>query len=64
MKTQFGYHLIKVFEERTLTAEKCEPMDEVTRNRYTDQVYQVDRDKRLKDYLDKLRHEATIRVLD
>jgi len=64
VKTQFGYHLIKVFETRTLAAENCDTMDEATRGRYLDQVYQEQREKRLKDFLAKLRAEATIRILD
>jgi peptidyl-prolyl cis-trans isomerase C len=64
VQTQFGLHLIKVFEQRSTAQEDCEHMAEVSRNRFADQVYGRLREKRLKEYFTKLRAEAAIRVLD
>jgi parvulin-like peptidyl-prolyl isomerase len=64
VKTELGYHLIQVQEERVKEATDCENMDEITRNRFYDQVYNRERDKRLKEYLAKLRATADIQILN
>jgi parvulin-like peptidyl-prolyl isomerase len=64
VRTQFGLHLIKLFEERSTAAVDCNNMDEAARNRFNDHVFQRQRADRLKDYLTKLRDKATIRVLN
>jgi foldase protein PrsA len=64
VKTELGYHLIRITGERSKEAANCEDMDEVTRGRYYDRVYTQEREKRLKDYLAKLRKNVDIRVLD
>ena len=64
VKTELGYHLIRLGEERSKEAADCDDMDEVTRGRYYDRVYSRERDTRLKDYLAKLRRGADIQVLD
>jgi parvulin-like peptidyl-prolyl isomerase len=64
VKTELGYHLIRLSDERSKQAANCDEMDEVTRGRYYDRVYGQERDKRLKDYLAKLRKNVEVRVLN
>jgi parvulin-like peptidyl-prolyl isomerase len=64
VKTELGYHLIRLTAERSKEAANCDEMDEVTRGRYYDRVYTRERDTRLKDYLAKLRRGADIQILD
>jgi len=56
--------LIRLADERSKEAANCAEMDEVTRGRFYDRVYTAQRDKRLKDYLAKLRKGADIQVLE
>ncbi|MDH4246751.1 MAG: peptidylprolyl isomerase [Deltaproteobacteria bacterium] len=62
VKTQFGYHLIKVFEERVKEAVDCNHLDEVTRQTLFNRLYQEYREVRLKVFLNKLKEKSDVRV--
>ena len=64
VKTQFGFHLIKLFGERTKSGVDCQAMDEVTRNAITNQLYGKRREERMKTFLKGLGDKADIQVFD
>ena len=64
VKTQFGYHLITVIDERMDEGIDCERMDDIARNRFSDTVFRRLRQERMTRYLARLREDAEIQVLD
>lgn len=64
VETRFGYHLIKVFEERSEASVDCDDMDDVTRNRSRDRLFQSKREERMNEYIARLRENAEVRVFD
>jgi len=64
VETRFGYHVIKVFDERSKAPVDCDNMDAVTRGRLHDQMFQRLQEERLNEYLADLRQKAEIHVYD
>lgn len=62
VSTQFGYHLIKVFGERTRQGVNCEAMDEANRTRIFNRLFQQASEKRMQDFLAQLKKHADIVV--
>ena len=64
VKSKFGYHLIKLFGERRKVKVDCEKMNEITRRRYHDRIWNKQRLTRMNKFLEGLRKKADIVVLD
>ena len=64
VKSKFGYHLIKLFGERRKVKVDCEKMNEITRRRYHDRIWNKQRLTRMNKFLEGLRKKAEIVVLD
>ncbi|MDH5751303.1 MAG: peptidylprolyl isomerase [Deltaproteobacteria bacterium] len=64
VSTEFGFHLIKVFSERRKGRMNCEKLDEANKEALYGRVYQAEREKRLKAFLEGLRAKADVRVFN
>lgn len=64
VQTRFGLHLIKVFDERFTAAVNCDDMKQVTRERLRNNLFEEQREERLRRFLAGLRQQATIRVFE
>ena len=64
VQTKFGWHLIKVFSERSRGKMDCAKLDDVTRQTFYAKVYNNHRIARLKEFFARLRQKATIRIFD
>lgn len=64
VETEFGYHLIKVFADRSGGTVDCADMDTITRNRLREKLTAQTRERDLKKYFSKLEKKADIRVLN
>jgi foldase protein PrsA len=62
VETQFGWHLIKVFGERTKANINCDALDDANRQRIYNRLYSQATDKRLQEYMADLRKRADIVV--
>ncbi len=63
VKTKYGYHLIRVYAERHKKVANCEEMDELTRRKFYEQVWNEKRRKNLERYFADLKKNADIKVL-
>lgn len=64
VKTRFGLHLIKVFDERTKGALNCDELNDVERQSLRNKLLSERRQKRLDDFLARLREHAEIKVYE
>ncbi len=64
VRTQFGYHLIKVFAERSKENLDCDKMDSLTRQRFREQIFQKSQRERMAKFIADLKRKAQIRILD
>ena len=64
VRTQFGYHLIKVFAKRSKEAIQCDKMDNLTHQRFQEQIFQKARRERMAKFIADLKQKAQIRILD
>lgn len=64
VQTRFGLHLIKVFDERSTAGVDCDNMQQVTRERIRNNLFEEQREERLRRFLAGLRERATIRVFE
>lgn len=64
VKTRFGYHLIRVFGERTKAGVDCDNMDQQTETRLREKLTLSRRESEVKAYLVKLRKKAEIKVFN
>jgi parvulin-like peptidyl-prolyl isomerase len=60
--TQFGYHLIRVFGERSKPGVNCEALDEPTRQRIFNRLFAQLSEKRMREFLADLKKRADIVV--
>jgi len=60
--TQFGYHLIKVFGERTKPGLNCEALDETNRQRIFNRLFAQASEKRMQDFVADMKKRADIVV--
>lgn len=63
VRTKFGLHLIKVFEERRKEETDCEEMNDLTRRRFYDRTWNDKRQERMERFFGDLKKNADIRVL-
>jgi parvulin-like peptidyl-prolyl isomerase len=64
VRTEFGMHIIKVFDQRNKGPVNCDKLDDVTRQTLENQVYTQLREAQLQDFLARARQLADIRVFD
>lgn len=62
--TQFGYHIIKVFGERTKSKQPCDKLDKVARQSFNNQVYLRLKNERMDKFIKRLRSTAEIKVFN
>lgn len=60
--TQYGYHLIKVFGERTKAGVNCDALDEPNRQRIFNRLFAQASEKRMQEFLAELKKRADILV--
>jgi len=63
VRTQFGYHLIKVFGERATEAANCEKLDPKRRRRFQEMIWARKQNERQEKYFSELRAKAEIKIL-
>ncbi len=64
VRTRFGFHLIKVFSERSKGQRDCDNLERVARQNYRNRLFSRRREERLKEFLQGLREKAVIQVVD
>jgi parvulin-like peptidyl-prolyl isomerase len=62
VSTQFGYHLIKVFGERTKPGLNCEALDDASRQQIYNRLFAQLSEKRMQEFLAQLKKRADITV--
>jgi parvulin-like peptidyl-prolyl isomerase len=62
VKTQFGYHLIKIFSERKQGVLNCDALDETNRQRIYNKLFARQSEKRLEDFISQMKKSADITV--
>jgi parvulin-like peptidyl-prolyl isomerase len=63
VRTPFGWHIIRVFSERRRALTDCNNMDDSTRQRFFNDVYNQQSEQRMTEFLDQVRKKADIRVI-
>lgn len=63
VRTPFGWHVIKVFAERQRAQSDCNTMNDATRQRYMNEVYNDLTEKRMAEFMDRMRKSADIRIV-
>lgn len=63
VRTPFGWHIIKVFSERRRSATDCDNMNDATRQRFQNEVFNDLSEKRMAEFMDRMRKSADIRVV-
>jgi peptidyl-prolyl cis-trans isomerase SurA len=64
VKTQFGLHLIKVFDQRSKGKVDCAHLDPVTHQSLENQLFAQARETQLTQFLARIRKQADIQVFD
>ena len=64
VRTQFGYHLIKVFQERSKESRDCGKLSRVAKRGYQNRIYGKKRQRRLQAFLKGIREKADIKVIE
>lgn len=62
VRTPFGWHIIKVFAERRRAQADCENLDPATRQRYWNDLFTQQSEKRMAEFMERMRKTADIRV--
>jgi parvulin-like peptidyl-prolyl isomerase len=62
VRTPFGWHIIKVFGERQRSVTNCNNMDDALRQRLTNEIHNTQTEKRMVEFMDRMRKVADIRV--
>jgi parvulin-like peptidyl-prolyl isomerase len=63
VRTPFGWHIIKVFAERRRSQADCDNMDPATRQRYWNDLFTQQSEKRMVEFIGRMRKTADIRVV-
>ena len=63
VRTQFGWHLIKVFAQRTKGKQNCDALDENARQRYATLQFNKMSEQRMAEFMDRMKKKADIRVV-
>lgn len=64
VKTKFGYHLIKIYGERSKSKVDCDEIAPATRRRLRDKIWNAQRASKMKRFLSQLRNKAEIIIFD
>jgi parvulin-like peptidyl-prolyl isomerase len=63
VRTQFGWHLIKVFSQRARGRVNCEALDDAGRQRYTAALYNKFTEQKMTEFIGRLKKTAEIRIV-
>jgi len=64
VRTQFGYHLIRVFAERNKAQVNCDALDENGRQRFYGEIFAQRSEQRMAEFLEQMKKKADIRIVD
>jgi parvulin-like peptidyl-prolyl isomerase len=64
VKTRFGFHLIRIYGERSKSQVDCDEITPAANRRLRDNIWNVQRAKKMKLFLSRLRKKAEIIIFD